>query len=284
MDVKFLERKIQNFIKADDVFRLEFLQGVVFCVTSAEKMQGLVTAEASALLQSLGNEWLETQVVCGIMERPVAQAGVYLTLQTQSFEVYRIFDDHQGAFLTPLIPGQNEYLSIPSMSNDSLTSRRDHHHLSITSSDLGAGAVAVPSRLRSQGVGKSALAGLRIAVKDNFYIKGIRTSLCSRAYYDLYPPATKTAKCITLLESAGAQIVGTTKLATFAATEEPLECVDYQAPWNPRGDGHQSPAGSSSGSGVAIASYEWLDISVGSDSKFIPPAPRPAPLTVPSKR
>jgi Asp-tRNA(Asn)/Glu-tRNA(Gln) amidotransferase A subunit family amidase len=65
-------------------------------------------------------------------------------------------------------------------------------------------------------------------------------------------------------------VLGTTKLASFAATEEPIECVDYQAPWNPRADGYQSPAGSSSGSGVAIASYPWLDISIGSDSKLDP--------------
>jgi hypothetical protein len=32
-------------------------------------------------------------------------------------------------------------------------------------------------------------------------------------------------------------------------------------------DGYQSPAGSSSGSGAAIAAYLWLDISIGSDSK-----------------
>lgn len=56
-------------------------------------------------------------------------------------------------------------------------------------------------------------------------------------------------------------------MASFAATEEPLECIDFQAPWNPRADGYQSPAGSSSGSGVAIASYPWLDIAISSDSE-----------------
>ena len=112
------------------------------------------------------------------------------------------------------------------------------------------------------------LAGLRVAVKDNFQIQGVRTSLCNRAYYGLYPPATKTAECIGILYRLGARIVGTTKLASFAATEEPIECVDFQAPWNPRADGYQSPAGSSSGSGVAIASYSWLDIAIDSDSKY----------------
>jgi Asp-tRNA(Asn)/Glu-tRNA(Gln) amidotransferase A subunit family amidase len=94
-------------------------------------------------------------------------------------------------------------------------------------------------------------------------------SACNKAYYELYPPATSTARAIQILYDAGAVIVGTTKLASFAATEEPVECIDWQAPWNPRADGYQSPAGSSSGSGVAIAAYPWLDISIGSDSKHI---------------
>lgn len=106
-------------------------------------------------------------------------------------------------------------------------------------------------------------------MKDIFSIQGIKTSVCNRAYYSLYRPAPQTADCIKLLEKEGASVLGTTKLASFAATEEPIECVDYQAPWNPRADGYQSPAGSSSGSGVAVASYAWLDISIGSDSKSL---------------
>lgn len=108
-----------------------------------------------------------------------------------------------------------------------------------------------------------------MAVKDIFHVRGLRTSVCNKAYYSLYPAALKTAACVQILEKEGAHILGTTKLAAFAATEEPIECVDYQAPWNPRADGYQSPAGSSSGSGAAIASYPWLDISIGSDSKSI---------------
>lgn len=128
--------------------------------------------------------------------------------------------------------------------------------------------IAVPSRLRDNKTFDRPLAGLRVAVKDIFHIKGIRTFVCNRAYYELYPPPAQTAACIELLIRAGAIIVGTTKLASFAATEEPVECVDFQAPWNPRADGYQSPAGSSSGSGAAIAAYPWLDIAIGSDSRW----------------
>lgn len=80
-------------------------------------------------------------------------------------------------------------------------------------------------------------------------------------------PCDKTATSIQKLIDAGAEIVGKNKLSSFAAREEPTECVDYQAPFNPRGDGYQSPAGSSSGSAAAVASYDWLDFAIGTDSK-----------------
>ena len=126
--------------------------------------------------------------------------------------------------------------------------------------------IAVPSRVSSVSANAESLEGMRIAVKDNFHLKGVRTSLCNQAYLDTYPARTETAKCITKLVKLGGHVIGTTKLAAFAATEEPLECIDFQAPWNPRADGHQSPAGSSSGSGVAVAAYEWVDVAIGSDS------------------
>jgi Asp-tRNA(Asn)/Glu-tRNA(Gln) amidotransferase A subunit family amidase len=100
------------------------------------------------------------------------------------------------------------------------------------------------------------LKGWRIAVKDNFQIQHVRRSACNRAYHELYPPAQESASCIQTLYDRGAVVVGTTKLASFAATEEPVECIDWQAPFNPRADGHQSPAGSSSGNGAAAAAYE----------------------------
>lgn len=141
--------------------------------------------------------------------------------------------------------------------------------MEIAGEDLETTSIAVPSRLKSLRPGKeNPLFGWRIAVKDIFQVKGIKTSVCNRAYHDLYPPAPKTAACVEILQQKGAHILGTTKLAAFAATEEPIECVDYQAPWNPRADGYQSPAGSSSGSGVAVASYDWVDVAIGSDSKF----------------
>ncbi|KAJ4135095.1 hypothetical protein NW768_004710 [Fusarium equiseti] len=65
---------------------------------------------------------------------------------------------------------------------------------------------------------------------------------------------------------AGAIIVGKVKLQAMIMREEPLECVEFSAPFNPRGDGYQVPSGSSHASAAGVASYEWLDYSFGSDT------------------
>ncbi len=115
---------------------------------------------------------------------------------------------------------------------------------------------------------KLPLAGIRIVVKDNFDIAGLKTTVGNRNFSNLYRPCTQTASAIQRLIDAGAEVLGKSKLSSFAAREEPTESVDYQAPFNPRGDGYQSPAGSSSGSAAAVSSYDWLDFAIGSDSEF----------------
>ncbi|KAK4228545.1 amidase [Podospora fimiseda] len=98
------------------------------------------------------------------------------------------------------------------------------------------------------------LDGVRITVKDNIDIKGHNTSLCNRAWQELYPPKTKNAHCVQVLIDAGAIIVGKAKPMAMIMREEPLECVEFTAPFNPRGDGYQISSGSSHGSTAGIAS------------------------------
>ena len=98
-------------------------------------------------------------------------------------------------------------------------------------------------------------------------MKGLPSSLCNRAFADTCLPAFETAKTIQRLVEAGAYIVGMTKLSSMLSKEDPNEAIDYQAPFNPRGDGYQSSAGSCGGSAAAIASYGWLDFAIGSDSR-----------------
>ncbi|PVH72140.1 amidase [Cadophora sp. DSE1049] len=128
------------------------------------------------------------------------------------------------------------------------------------------GRVIVPSRCYFKASKELPLHGARIAVKDNFDIEGHKTTLCNRAWIEFYPAATKNAACVQTLVNAGAIIVGKVKLQAMIMREEPLECVEFTAPFNPRADGYQVPSGSSNGSAAAIASYDWLDFSLGSDT------------------
>lgn len=78
-----------------------------------------------------------------------------------------------------------------------------------------------------------------------------------------------SAAVVKALIDAGAQVVGKAHLSSFATMEHPTQSVDYQAPFNPRGDGYLIAGGSSGGNAAAIAAYDWLDVSFCSDSKSL---------------
>ena len=127
--------------------------------------------------------------------------------------------------------------------------------------------MAVPTRLPDPSVTTSGtvLASKRILVKDMFKMAGLKMSACNTAYLTLARRAKYTALVVQRLIDAGAVMVGKAKLSSMVSREEPYEALDYLPPMNPRGDGKQSPAGSSSGSATGIAAYDWLDFSIGSD-------------------
>ncbi|KAF2636358.1 hypothetical protein P280DRAFT_510592 [Massarina eburnea CBS 473.64] len=55
-------------------------------------------------------------------------------------------------------------------------------------------------------------------------------------------------------------------LGSFITREEPAESADYFAAFNPRGDGYQPAWSSSGGNGASLASYDWLDFTLATDS------------------
>ena len=115
----------------------------------------------------------------------------------------------------------------------------------------------------------SPLKGIRVAIKDNYHIRGTQTSLGNRAYFETSSLQEDTAEVVIRLIDAGAHVVGKTHLSSFAMMEHPTQSVDYQAPFNPRGDGYLITGGSSGGSAAAVATYDWLDIAICSDSKLV---------------
>ena len=115
---------------------------------------------------------------------------------------------------------------------------------------------AVPSRLYFEKTPEKPLAGLRIAVKDLFNLKGVHTGCGNRAYRRLYRPSTDTSAAVQAAKDKGAIVVGKTKTAGFGGSQEVVrDWVAYSYPFNARRDGY-------------LAAYPWLDLTLGSDSAF----------------
>lgn len=125
--------------------------------------------------------------------------------------------------------------------------------------------IPVPSRHYHQITPEKPLAGARMSLKDNFDIEGVRTTLSSRAWAELYPAATTNGPFVKHLLDQGAIIVGKTKTTQLSAGNE---WVDFQSPINPRGDRYQEPSGSSTGAAASLAGYSWLDFAVGGECKI----------------
>ena len=105
------------------------------------------------------------------------------------------------------------------------------------------------------------LHGIPIALKDNLHTKGIRTTAGSKILADFVPDddATVTRR----LKEAGAVMIGKTNMHEFAwgGTTDNPHYGTCRNPWNPA----RFPAGSSGGSGVAVAARTCLG-AIGTDT------------------
>lgn len=133
------------------------------------------------------------------------------------------------------------------------------------SSDGLSKTIPVPSRLYYHPDSRRPLAGHRVSIKETFDVGGVRTTMSSRAWAELYPAAITSAPYVRGLLDQGAVIVGKTKTTQFGTAKE---WVDFHSPVNPRGDRYQDASGSSTGAAASLSGYSWLDHAVGGECKF----------------
>ncbi|KAI6084503.1 amidase signature enzyme [Hypoxylon rubiginosum] len=254
-----------QYDEEDDVFQPAFL-GTIYLRSGTASSLMLNETDLGAALSSLGTSLLitsegvsgdlqkigGTRVMQGLIDRDVSKGPYFVSAATgKVFKAHRLYGDDNLAFIQGVVSDEEGgYTSLPAVTENVMTK-----------------SIAVPSRLYYTASEEQPLAGLRFGVKDIYHVKGVGTSGGNRAYYYLYGARNATCPSIQRLIDLGAVLVGKMGTVQFANGDKPTaDWVDFHAPFNPRGDGYQLPSGSSTGSGAGIASYDWLDIAVGSDT------------------
>ncbi|EGC47731.1 amidase [Histoplasma capsulatum var. duboisii H88] len=242
--------EIRRMLSRDDVWSNGFLQYLIFLPQTAHQTVRISTAAQQKL-----DTWGSQVLSAGNLGTLDLQPGPYFCNAGQLHKVYRLYPDTAGAFTSATIQSPNDPYLYNSFNVSVFT---EEHPLTLT--------IGVPSRLYFTPTQEKPLAGLRIAVKDTQDVRGIKTTGSSRAYAQLYGPRDKSATGVQRLLDHGAIVIGKLKSTQFGESEwATADWVDYHAPWNPRADGYQTPSASSSGSGAAVAAYNWLDLSTGTD-------------------
>ncbi|GHJ85048.1 hypothetical protein NliqN6_1450 [Naganishia liquefaciens] len=256
---------VSKYLSADDVWNEAFMQTILLKSDSPISFSSdlheclsthwgisvvLSTAQTQGSLQGIDIKTVSGQDV---------PAGPYIASYNASSdtvdltEVFRLYRDQEQAFTTPLIPFADGQSFCP---------------LAAQVDGMNTISIPVPSRLYTKYLADPRpLEGVRVAVKDLYDVAGVPSGLGNRAYWLTYEPRNVTAVSIQRLIDQGAVIIGKVKTSQFANGETPTaDWQDQFSPFNIRGDGYMDPSTSSAGSGASIGAYDWVDVTIGSDT------------------
>ncbi|KAL8647564.1 MAG: hypothetical protein Q9226_006377 [Calogaya cf. arnoldii] len=244
----FLLDTIARFERSDDVWSKRYLKTLV---VQSDSFETSLQPDAKELLEQYGNQQINYIHVSNKSTK--YPEGPYFLEQGNLHASYRLYPDTSGAFVVATVPSSDPFQSLDAAAYG------ETYPSTLT--------IAVPSRLSFTKTETQPFAGYRIGIKDIIDLKGLRTGASSRAYTQLYGPRIENAAVVHKLLELGFVIVGKLKTTQFADTEwATSDWVDYHAPFNPRADGYQDPSASSAGSAAAIATYKWLDFTIGTDT------------------
>uniref|UniRef100_A0A7S3GLD7 Glutamyl-tRNA(Gln) amidotransferase subunit A, mitochondrial n=1 Tax=Palpitomonas bilix TaxID=652834 RepID=A0A7S3GLD7_9EUKA len=115
---------------------------------------------------------------------------------------------------------------------------------------------------REKGEVLGALDGIPFSIKDNFCVKGVRTTCSSKMLESFVPPYTSTVA--ERLEGQGAVLIGKNNMDEFAMGSANLNSY-FGSAVNPWGEEDRVAGGTSGGSAVAVAVGAGV-FSIGSDT------------------
>ncbi|KAF5357470.1 hypothetical protein D9758_012501 [Tetrapyrgos nigripes] len=254
-----VKSSVENWetIDIDDVFNKEFLNTVVLAGSSLDASSDLMSflneSGTQTLLTTTDTSSAFSASIFSQLADADLPAGPYILAHdaSGSIAVYapsRLHYDHSQSFYKSTVMKSDGFYEVVSASLD--TDSPPY--------------IAAPSRVHA--LGKNDYLSL-VFVYPSRILKGLVTSAGNRAFYAIYPARNSTGPAITRLTDLGAHMVGTTKMVQFANSDRATaDWVDYHAPFSLRGDGYLEPSGSSTGAGTSIATLDWLDVSLGSDT------------------
>lgn len=96
-----LESYVDQLTQADDVFQPEFLSGIIF--VGADKSEVTITPDVLKLLDLWGTRWTNFVPTESLDEENLL-AGPYIVASGWLWQVLRLYDDTQGAFMVSIKP------------------------------------------------------------------------------------------------------------------------------------------------------------------------------------